>query len=63
MKFLPIKTLLYKGHGYITLKSMEGHLAELKGQTSSSLRELNKTGVKPVLFIDYTQSSERTNFS
>lgn len=42
---------------------MEGHLAELKGQTSSSLKELNKTGVKPVLFIDYTQSSERTNFS
>lgn len=42
---------------------MEGHLAELKGQTSSSLKELNKTGVMPVLFIDYTQSSERTNFS
>lgn len=38
------KTLSYvQEHGYETLESMERRLAELKGQTSSSLRELKDT--------------------
>ena len=38
------KTLSYiQEHGYDTLESMEGRLAELKGQTSTSLKELKDT--------------------
>ncbi|GFI18128.1 hypothetical protein IMSAG249_01120 [Lachnospiraceae bacterium] len=38
------KTLSYiQEHGYDTLESMEGRLAELKGQTSTSLKELKGT--------------------
>ena len=38
------KTLSYvQEHGYETLESIEGRLAELKGQTSSSLKELKDT--------------------
>lgn len=38
------KALSYvQEHGYETLESMEGRLAELKGQTSSSLKELKDT--------------------
>lgn len=38
------KTLSYvQEHGYNTLESMEGRLAELKGQTSVSLKELKGT--------------------
>lgn len=38
------KTLSYvQEHGYDTLESMEGYLAELKGQASTSLKELKDT--------------------
>ncbi len=38
------KTLSYiQEHGYDTLESMEGRLAELKGQTSTSLKDLKGT--------------------